>query len=292
MKPGLCHVVDAVWPTFEDEPTSQPPDLPEVGSGLASEGAAELPDGLSNELAVRFKEEEDRRARVEAKASALLAAIGLAVTLGSNMLFAAFRADFASGAVKYAAIVALIFAVIGLTYLSQGARYALLALSRTAYAAIGPEELLQPDVVRDAASLRRYVVNSYAKSAVKNRAATNRKVDDVHLAQLFVRNALVAFLAVAVFAVAAVCFVPVKVPVSPLPVGSAERCPPPARVIVSCATPSPPPPLVATPPAGGAVPGLVGSQGPCPVVRRPERVAPPHKKPVPRPAPSASASGP
>jgi hypothetical protein len=220
---------------------------------------------LVEQLSKRFDEEEERRSRVEAKATSLLLAIGLAVTLGSSLLFASFRAEFAADTVKAMASVAVLFTLAGLMYLAKAAWHALRALARAEYCAIGAEDLLRPDALRTQTSLQRVTASEYAKCSILNRAATNAKVDHVHLAQLLVRNALGAFFFVAILSTSAVWLVPVKKAVPP-PALSVETCPPPTPAIVSCVFPPTPVPTAATP-VVGAVASIIASTRP--IVRKP-----------------------
>lgn len=213
---------DALWPTLDgDEPAGdEARELVEKQrKRIAAIGTDDALAAVLDELRLANKEEDDRRAHVEGKAAGLLAAVGLAVSLGSGVLFAAAHAEFSDRAVKTVAVIAVCFGLVAMVYMCGAARQALQALMPRSVASVGPEDILA-NVCLGASDVRRRVAIEYAKCAILNRAGTNAKLDHVSLAQSFVRNALFALLAVAVLSVVAFIVVPVKTP--------AAVCPPPA----------------------------------------------------------------
>jgi hypothetical protein len=165
---------------------------------------ASVPDEILGftveQLEKMYREEEDRRVRVEGKASSLLAAVGISVSAASGILFVALRLEYTSQNGKVGAVVGMLLAVLGLGLLSAAAAYAICALRRVTYTTPGPEDVPRCGANR-VADVQRAFAMQYALAAVSNRAAVNMKVDHVHTAQTFVAYALVPFVGIAVVSV-------------------------------------------------------------------------------------------
>ena len=216
----LRRFLDQVWPTLEGSETEELPfespralDELRLNCTVRGDDAIEV---LLIELRNLFNEEEGRRSRVDAKAGGMLAAIGLSVSLASGVLFAALRLEFSTPHFKDAVLVAFVCALVSVVYLAAAAYHTLRALERAAHSALGPEELLGWKNDR-APELRRRIAIEYGLCTIRNRSVINRKVDHVHMAQLFIRNA-VGSVVLVVFSSMAV--------VSVAPVHNAAPCPP------------------------------------------------------------------
>ena len=213
---NLRALVDEVWPTLdanlqpEAQDEARTAKLAAIRSRFEVDPADGVPEVLLFESRELFKEEEGRRARVDAKAAGLLAAIGLSVSFGSGVLFAALRVDFPSYAFKRAAVVALTLSLLSLVYLGAAAFHTLRALSRSVHSALGPEDLAGWEL-SSASQWRMRLAKEYALCALVNRSGTNAKVDNVHMAQLFVRNAVLTIVLVAFVSVVVVGLAPVRI---------------------------------------------------------------------------------
>lgn len=214
--------MDTVWPTIERGESKASVDEDSFRNGWA-QGPDDKVELVLSELRTLFDEEADRRSRVEAKASGMLAAIGMSVSLGSGFLFAAVRAEFWATSSKNAALVAFSLAFLSLVYLVRAALHALAALERTGYSCVGPEDLVT-EYSENATRLRQRIATLYGLAALANRESTNRKVDRVHLAQCYVRNAVVTVLMAVVASFAVMWLAPVRDSAKPIPPTQLTDC--------------------------------------------------------------------
>jgi hypothetical protein len=174
-------VLVEVWPTL----SGPPPMEQEVTSRISHlrvrvqlEESNVVVSALLAEFKAAFDAERGRRERADGKASTLLATVSISSSLALAV------AGFKGGVV----IVLLIFALL---YFAAAAWHVLQAVKPSAYFTVGPEDFLKARY-KDQTQVERHAAAEYGVCAIRNRAGTNTKLDKIHLAQRFIRNAVFA----------------------------------------------------------------------------------------------------
>lgn len=170
-----------VWPLLEEEDEPYVENVPtEIN---ISDEALDLGYDLNLKA---LQEEEERRKSIESKATLLIGTISIAssLLLAASTLVINQKPGGANGIIS----ISVFFSCIMTIYAARTVWFSIKALERANYSVLGISDI---NVANDKTEYKKHIIMCMMKMRVDNQAATNRKVDNMTMAQEYYKRGLV-----------------------------------------------------------------------------------------------------
>lgn len=186
------------WPLLEGEAKQyEQLSTEQILSKMKEESEKEKIDELIEMSKDIFEREENRRSTIESKATTLLGATGLTITLIVNFGKPLFLEPTNTAQLdKFTIYILSIFFIVSIVYFSNSIRFAFKALGRRGYYALYPKDVIEMKD-QSSADYRKKIAAIILEKTIKNYSIVNEKVDWMVMSQEYFKRGIFSIIIVA-----------------------------------------------------------------------------------------------